>query len=115
MCRAPLQFEPFVMPATQIHSTVDFARAGNQHGHLCVPYSYNLGGRANLLLPGAVFGNGAGPPALVMAGNHGDEYPGQVAILRLMRELDRYPGFVRGRVILIPALNMPAAKAATRL
>ena len=50
-----------------------------------------------------------------MAGNHGDEYPGQVAILRLMRELDQQPEQVRGRLILIPALNVPAAKAATRL
>jgi N-alpha-acetyl-L-2,4-diaminobutyrate deacetylase len=48
-----------------------------------------------------------------MAGNHGDEYPGQVAILRLMRELR--PEQVKGRVILIPALNLPASKAATRL
>ncbi len=103
------------MSATQIHSTVDFARTGKQQGHLCVPYSYNLAGWANLLLPISVISNGAGPTALVMAGNHGDEYPGQVAILRLMRELDRSPELVRGRVILIPALNMPAAKAGTRL
>src|SRR4029079_8695497 len=103
------------MDQTQLHCTVDFARAGKQQGHLCVPYSYNLGGWANLLLPITVVANGAGPTALVMAGNHGDEYPGQVAILRLMRELDRNPSLVRGRLILIPALNMPAAKAATRL
>ena len=85
------------MPPTQIHSTVDFALAGNQQGHLCVPYSYNLGGWANLLFPIAVISNGAGPTALVMAGNHGDEYPGQVAILRLMRELRQHPQQVRGR------------------
>ena len=103
------------MPDTQIHSTVDFDKAGMQQGHLCVPYSYNLGGWANLLLPVAVIGAGAGPTALVMAGNHGDEYPGQVAILRLMRELTANPAHVRGRVILIPALNLPASKAATRL
>jgi predicted deacylase len=103
------------MSTTQIHSTVDFDKPGKQHGHLCVPYSYNLGGWANLLIPIAVVNNPPGPTALVMAGNHGDEYPGQVAILRLMRELDQNPRQVRGRVILIPALNMPAAKAATRL
>jgi N-alpha-acetyl-L-2,4-diaminobutyrate deacetylase len=48
-----------------------------------------------------------------MAGNHGDEYPGQVAILKLWRELE--PEYVTGRLILIPCLNPPAAKAATRL
>ena len=70
-----------------IHASVDFAKAGKQLGHLGIPYSHNLGGWANLMLPIAVIARGSGPTALVMAGNHGDEYPGQVAILRLMREL----------------------------
>jgi N-alpha-acetyl-L-2,4-diaminobutyrate deacetylase len=48
-----------------------------------------------------------------MAGNHGDEYAGQVAILKLWRELT--PEQVTGRLILIPCLNPPAAKAGTRL
>src|SRR5688572_33035023 len=99
--------------STQIHSTVDFSRAGKQLGSLCVPYSYNLGGWANLLLPVAVIGQGKGPTALVLAGNHGDEYPGQVAILKLMRELE--PAQVRGRLLLIPHLNLPAAQSSTRL
>ena len=30
--------------ASPIHATVDFNRPGKQHGHLMVPYSYNLGG-----------------------------------------------------------------------
>jgi predicted deacylase len=96
-----------------IHSTVDFAAAGKQIGHLGVPYSYNLGGWASLHVPIAVVLGGSGPTALVMAGNHGDEYPGQVAIMRLLRAIE--PEQVRGRLILIPSLNMPAAKAATRL
>lgn len=98
---------------TPIRATVDYDRPGKQHGHLYVPYSYNLGGWANLMLPITVVSRGRGPTALVMAGNHGDEYPGQVALLKLVREL--LPEQVHGRLILIPALNMPAAKAATRL
>ncbi len=101
------------MDKTQIHCTVDYNKAGKQSGHLCVPYSYNLGGWASLLLPIVVLNNGPGPTALVMAGNHGDEFPGQVAILRLMRQLQTAD--VRGRIILLPALNLPAVKAATRL
>jgi predicted deacylase len=101
------------MSDTQIRASVDFVRPGKQHGHLFVPYSYNLAGWANLMIPITVVAQDAGPTALVMAGNHGDEYPGQVAILKLVRELK--PEQVRGRLILIPALNMPAAKAATRL
>jgi N-alpha-acetyl-L-2,4-diaminobutyrate deacetylase len=101
------------MDKTQMYATVDFDRPAKQHGFIGVPYSYNLAGWANLMIPVTVIANGKGRTALVMAGNHGDEYPGQVAILRLMRELQ--PEHVRGRLILIPALNVPASKAATRL
>jgi N-alpha-acetyl-L-2,4-diaminobutyrate deacetylase len=96
-----------------IHATVDFEKPGKQHGHLAVPYSYNLAGWANLLIPVTVIQRGRGPTVLLMAGNHGDEYPGQVAILKLCRTLA--PDDVAGRLILIPALNVPASKAATRL
>jgi predicted deacylase len=98
---------------TQIRSSVDFERPGVQHGNLYVPYSYNMAGWANLMLPVTVLNGGKGPTALVMAGNHGDEYPGPVAIMHLMRKLKLDE--VLGRAILIPALNMPAVKSSTRL
>ncbi len=97
-----------------IHASVNFQMTGKQHGHLYLPYSYNLAGWANLMIPITVLNAGRrGPTALVMAGNHGDEYPGQVAILRLVRELT--VDQVLGRIILIPCLTMPASKAMTRL
>jgi N-alpha-acetyl-L-2,4-diaminobutyrate deacetylase len=98
---------------SQIHSTVDFAQPGAHYGHLAIPYSYNLGGWANLQVPIASLRNGDGPVVLLMAGNHGDEYPGQVAILNLWRELR--PSDVTGHLIMIPCLNPPAAQAGTRL
>ena len=101
------------MSKTQIHATLNFEQQGKQLGHLAVPYSYNLAGWANLQIPAAVIAGGQGPTVLLMAGNHGDEYPGQVAILKLMRELQ--VDDVQGRLILIPALNVPASKAGTRL
>lgn len=101
------------MTASPIRATVDYAHPGKQHGHLYIPYSHNLGGWANLMVPVTVLVNGTGPTVLVMAGNHGDEYPGQVAVMHLLRELR--PEHVRGRIILIPTLTMPGAKAATRL
>lgn len=104
------------MSATSpIHTTIDWSRRreGKQQGELAIPYSHNLGGWANLLVPVCVVANGDGPTALVMAGNHGDEYPGQVAIAKLWREVG--PEEVSGRLILIPTLSPPAAKAATRL
>ena len=101
------------MERTQIHSTIDWTKSGRQDGHLFIPYSYNLAGWANLMVPVTMLAKGSGPTALVLAGNHGDEYPGQVAILRLCRELilDQ----VLGRVILIPCLTIPGSKAMTRL
>ena len=76
------------MSQTQIHTTVDFsAPHGKQCGHLAIPYSHNLGGWANLQIPISLIRNGAGPVVLLMAGNHGDEYPGPIAILKLLREL----------------------------
>lgn len=101
------------MPNSPLYATVDFDRLGKQLGYIGVPYSHNLGGWANLMMPVAVVANGLGPTALVMAGNHGDEYPGPIAILKLMRSLQ--PEQVRGRVILLPALNVMAVRAATRL
>jgi predicted deacylase len=101
------------MSTSPLYTTIDLGAPGKQLGHIGVPYSHNLGGWANLLMPIACVANGDGPTALVLAGNHGDEYPGPIAILKLMRSLR--PEQVRGRLILIPALNLFAAKAATRL
>lgn len=96
-----------------IHTSIDLDRAGKQQGFLQVPYSHNLGGWANVMVPITVIARGKGPTVLCLGGNHGDEYQGQVAIMRLAREVS--PEQVSGRLILVPSLNMPAAKAATRL
>lgn len=50
---------------------------------------------------------------LLTGGIHGDEYEGQIALSRLARTLD--PAQVQGRVIIIPAYNLPAALNDTRL
>jgi len=96
-----------------IHTALDFTQSGKQQGFLQVPYSHNLGGWANVMIPITVIANGEGPTVLILGGNHGDEYQGQVAAMKLARELT--PEMVTGRLILIPSLNFPAARAATRL
>jgi len=102
-----------IITQSQISTDVDFDKPGVQWGRLAVPYSYNLSGWSQLQIPLATISHGSGPTVLLMAGNHGDEYPGQIAIMKLMRELSADQ--VSGRLILIPAINMPAAKASTRL
>ncbi len=96
-----------------LFTSVDFHRPGKQQGFMQVPYSHNLGGWANVMIPITTVANGSGPTALILGGNHGDEYQGQIAALKLARELT--PEMVTGRIILIPSLNFPAARAATRL
>ena len=56
--------------------------------------------------------NGRGPTLYLEAGNHGDEYEGQIVLARLIRELD--PGALQGRLIILPAANLPAALAGQR-
>ena len=96
-----------------IFTELDFEKPGKQQGFLQVPYSHNLGGWANVMIPVTTVARGKGPTVLVMGGNHGDEYQGQIAAMKLARELT--PEMVTGRIILIPSLNFPAARAATRL
>jgi N-alpha-acetyl-L-2,4-diaminobutyrate deacetylase len=99
--------------STQVHCTIDLAGAGKQVGRLQLPRISNTGGWASSFVPIASIANGSGPTVLVLAGNHGDEYEGQVATLRLVQELE--PEQVSGRVIVIPVLSVEASKACTRL
>lgn len=96
-----------------IHTSIDFDSSGMQRGRLEVPNSYNLSGWAQVMVPVQVMAHGSGPTVLLMGGNHGDEYVGQVAVLRLMQELKLE--HIQGRLIMLPVLNPPAAGAATRL
>jgi len=94
-------------------TSLNFEQPGKQQGFLQVPYSHDLGGWANVMIPITTVARGAGPTVLVLGGNHGDEYQGQIAAMKLARELT--PEMVTGRIILIPSLNFPAARAARRL
>lgn len=96
-----------------IKTEIDLDRQGKQQGYLRVPYSHNLGGWANVMIPMTVVSRGVGPTVLVLGGNHGDEYQGQIAIMKLARSMVEEQ--VHGRLILIPSLNFPAAMASTRL
>jgi len=96
-----------------IHCTIDLEAPGRQVGHLEIPRSSNTAGWAATFVPIACVANGEGPTVLVLGGNHGDEYEGQVAALRLVRDLR--PDQVSGRVIVIPVLSPAASKAGTRL
>ncbi|HMB12242.1 N(2)-acetyl-L-2,4-diaminobutanoate deacetylase DoeB [Saliniramus sp.] len=95
-----------------ISCDLDFARDGAQHGFLRLPWSRDDSAWGAVMIPISVIRNGAGPTALVTAGNHGDEYEGPIALHDLAAALD--PAQITGRIIILPAMNAPAFRAGTR-
>ena len=85
---------------------------GVQHGHLCLPASRDDSAWGNVMIPVCVIANGEGPTALLTGGNHGDEYEGPIALNGLARETRVED--VSGRIIIVPAMNMPAFEAGRR-
>lgn len=98
---------------TRITAEVDFNRDGKQQGFLRLPHSIHRSAYGWIAIPIIVIKNGTGPTVLLTAGNHGDEYEGQLALMKLCRELE--PTAVRGRVIMLPAANYPAVIAGLRI
>jgi predicted deacylase len=97
---------------TQVIAEIDFDRDGTHAGYLRVPHSVHRSAYGWIPLPVISIRNGAGPVILLMGGNHGDEYEGQVALSRLARTLDARE--LQGQVILLPMANYPAARAGCR-
>ena len=95
-----------------IQTDVDFDRAGFQYGHLRLPYSHDRSGYGHIPIPIAVLNGAPGPTLLLTGGNHGDEYEGPVALMRLLRRMPQLR--LLGRLIVIPGLNFPALLNATR-
>src|SRR5437764_2689306 len=97
---------------SRLSPEIDFDGVGKQTGFLRLPHSVHRSAYGWIPIPIVSIGNGSGPRVLLMAGNHGDEYEGQVALGKLIRELD--PGEVHGHVIILPSANFPAAMAGSR-
>ena len=98
---------------TTLWSDIDLARDGKQIDWLYLPHSVTRSAYGEIMIPIAVVKRGPGPTVLLMAGNHGDEYEGQIALAKLIRTLE--PEQITGRVIILPAANLPAAMAGTRV
>jgi uncharacterized protein len=98
---------------SRIGTEINFERDGVQHGFLRLFHSTHASAYGFIPIPIVVIRNGAGPTALFVSGTHGDEYEGQVALCNLTKSLR--PERIRGRVILLPAANFPAAVAGRRV
>ena len=96
-----------------ISCDIDFDRPGKQISHLRLDHSDNRHAFGFIPIPIAVISGAPGPTVLLTAGNHGDEYEGQVILRRLIRDTE--PEGLKGRLIVLPALNAPAVQAGTRV
>jgi N-alpha-acetyl-L-2,4-diaminobutyrate deacetylase len=98
---------------SRIRCDVDFDKAGRQASYLRAPLSRNTSGWGTVEIPIVVVKNGTGPTVLFTGGVHGDEYEGLISVSQLARTLD--PATIQGRVIMMPAVNVPAVLNDTRL
>lgn len=101
------------MTASLVSTDIDYARDGLQTGTLRVPHSHNRSAYGYIPIPIMVAKRGSGPTVLLSGANHGDEYEGPLALMALARNLPLER--LNGRIIIIPALNMPAYRAGTRV
>jgi predicted deacylase len=99
-------------PRTRITIDIDLAREGKQLGVLSLPFSSDDSAYGRIQVPIVNLKNGGGSRVLLVAGNHGDEYEGQIALMRLARTLA--PDAIRGTITILPALNLPAVLADRR-
>ena len=95
-----------------LNCTLDFEQDGKHFGNIELGYSDNRHAFAKIPVPVVCIKNGSGPTLLLVAGNHGDEYEGITALLKLANKLKAED--VQGRVIIVPMMNAPAMKRAIR-
>ncbi|TIV08552.1 MAG: deacylase, partial [Mesorhizobium sp.] len=81
---------------TGLTHTLDFDWDGKTSGHLSIPFSIDRSPYFQVKVPICLIRNGEGPSLLLMAGNHGDEYEGELSLAKLIRRLD--PKQIKGRV-----------------
>jgi predicted deacylase len=96
-----------------VEISIDLDQDGKQTGFIKIPFSGNDAGYHWIQIPFINIRNGEGPRILCMGGNHGDEFEGQIIWTQLARKLR--PDQVRGRLLIFPAMNLPAALAGTRV
>ncbi|WP_455430308.1 hypothetical protein [Pararhodobacter zhoushanensis] len=101
------------MDKSMVWCGLDLDAEGKDSDFLRIPHSVDTSAYGWIGVPVVRIKNGEGPTALLCAGNHGDEYEGQVALNRLARAIDAAD--VTGRVIILPALNAPAVRAGRRV
>ena len=99
-------------PPSRLITDINLDGPGKRHGYVRVPLSSHESAYGFVPIPIIVVAGASGPTTLLTGGNHGDEYEGEVALAELSRTLD--PADLTGRLIILPALNQPAAVSGRR-
>jgi predicted deacylase len=73
---------------SRITTDIDFSRDGKQTGFLRLPHSVHRSAYGFIAIPLVAIRNGKGPRVMLTAGNHGDEYEGQIVLTKLARSLE---------------------------
>lgn len=97
---------------SRLYADIDLHAEGKATGFLRLPHSVHRSAYGWIPIPIARIRNGEGPNVVLIAGNHGDEWEGQVALGNLVRALEYK--HIKGRLVILSSANFPAAMAATR-
>ena len=92
---------------------IDFDKDGKQVGFVNFPSSVHDDAWGVIRIPLTVIRNGSGPTVILQGGNHGDEYEGPIVLGEIIRGLE--PEAMNGRLIIVPAINLPAVEASRRV
>ena len=97
---------------SRLSADIDLLADGKATGFVRVPHSVHRSAYGWIPIPIVRIKNGDGPSVLMQAGTHGDEWEGQIGLGNLLRALE--PKDIRGRLVILPSANFPAAMAGQR-
>jgi predicted deacylase len=97
---------------SRLSADIDLLADGKATGFVRVPHSVHRSAYGWIPIPIVRIKNGDGPSVLMQAGTHGDEWEGQIGLGNLLRALE--PKDIKGRLIILPSANFPAAMAGQR-
>jgi predicted deacylase len=101
-----------VSALSRLSADIDLTAEGKATGFVRVPHSVHRSAYGWIPIPIVRIKNGDGPSVLMQAGNHGDEWEGQIGLGNLIRALE--PEDIKGRLVILPSANFPAAMAGQR-
>lgn len=97
---------------TGAFSDISWTAEGKQIGFFSFPYSIDRSPYYQIKVPVCRIKNGKGPSLVLMAGNHGDEYEGELTLLKAARVIEASD--ITGSLTILVAANTPAVMAAKR-